>query len=120
MNRDLTVLENMFKDVFSFDTQDVAHRLHVDWDSTDDGYIVMAEIPGITEDQLEVNIENGMLTIRADYGDGKLRQGKFKWAAKVNDIDSEAITAKLENGILELNLPKSEKAKPKKITISKK
>jgi HSP20 family protein len=125
MNRDLMVFDNLFRDVFdvasSVNKED--KRLYADWDTNDDGYIVKVEIPGIDEENIDVNFENSILTIKAEYkeeNENSLRSGKYKWSAKVIDVDIENIDAKLEKGVLIINLPKSEKAKPKRIQISKK
>lgn len=127
MNRDLMALNNFFGDVF--DVADQINngfvdqkKLHVDWDTNDDGYIVKAELPGINEEDIDVNVENGVLTIKAEYKEEdkhSLRTGKYKWAARVQDVDTDAITAELKKGVLVINLPKSEKAKPKRIAITK-
>ena len=128
MNRDLMLLDNFFGDIFNAADQINngkfvdSKKLHVDWDTNEDGYIIKAELPGIEEDQIDVNLENGVLTIKAEYKDedkNSLRTGKYKWAARVQDVETENISATLKNGVLIVNLPKAEKAKPKKITISK-
>lgn len=100
-------------------TREFRNELKVDYEKVEDGgYIVRAEIPGITEDKLDINVENDIIKIIADYGDSKLRKGKFVWEAEARNIDYEKITANLENGILTLNLPKTEETKPKKINIT--
>lgn len=130
MNRDLVVFDNFMKDIFDIASANVnknaqdygAKNLVVDYDSNDDGYIVRAEVPGLDEENIDVGMENGVLTIKAEYKEETkncIRTGKYRWSARVLDVDPEGITAKLDKGILIVNLPKSEKAKPKKIEITK-
>ncbi len=125
MSRELITFDNLFRDIMdvsrSFQGDDFK-TLYTDWESTEDGYIVKVEVPGIDQDAIDINVENGLLTIKAEYKEESkecLRRGKYKWSAKVVDVDTDAITAKLDKGVLIINLPKSEKAKPKRIEILK-
>ena len=126
--RDLTLWNTPSKimnDLFDFGNYEKGfadNRLHVDWDTTEDGYLIKAEMPGISDDDVDINFENGILTIKAEYkeeNENSIRRGKYQWSARVQDIDVDAIEANLENGMLRLNLPKSEKARPKKIDIKR-
>ena len=122
---DLTLLEKTMNDFFGLTEtkRDYASKMFVDYETTDDGYIVKAELPGIDEDAIDVNVENGIMTITAEYkneDEFSLRKGKYKWAATLKDVDTDNIEASLDKGVLTLNLPKSEKAKPRRIAIGKK
>lgn len=95
---------------------------------TKDGYVLEAEMPGVTKDGLEVTIENGELSIvgrRAavtEPGRSVYRESRGFDYRRVFEldpsIDSKKITAKIEQGVLMLNLPKAESVKPRKITVS--
>lgn len=126
--RDLTVWDTPTKimnglfDFGNYDRDFSENRLRVDWDTTEDGYVVRAEVPGVVDEDLDVNFENGVLSIRAEYKEenkNSIRRGKYQWSARVQDVDSDAIEAHLDRGILTLTLPKNEKAKPKKIDIKR-
>jgi len=125
MNRDLAIFDNLFRDIMDVSRgfqDDGFKTLYTDWESTEDGYVVKIEVPGIDQDGIDINVENGLLTIKAEYKEDSkecLRRGKYKWSVKVVDVDVDAITAKLDKGVLIINLPKSEKAKPKRIEILK-
>ena len=126
--RDLTlwstpskIMNDLF-DLGNYDRDFADNRLHVDWDTSEDGYVIKAEVPGIADEDLDINFENGILSIRAEYkeeNEHSIRRGKYQWSARVQDVDSDAIEANLDKGILTLTLPKTEKAKPKKIDIKK-
>ena len=95
---------------------------------TKDGYILEAEMPGVRKDGLEVTVENGQLTIigrrnaYAGPGQAIYRESRDHDYRRVFEIDSSIDTAKvsarMEQGLLTLHLPKAEAVKPRKITVS--
>lgn len=93
-------------------------------------FIVKAEMPGVKKDEIEVSLENGVLTIGAETqsetvekdGDRVIRQerryGKYVRSLRIGkEIDEKKIKAAYKDGVLELTLPKAETAKPKKISV---
>jgi HSP20 family protein len=95
-------------------------RTNVEEDENE--YRLVAEVPGLKEDQLGITYENGVISVEANYGEKKgqsFRTGKFSKAYRVPDVDGDNIKAELKDGILTVTLPKAEKAKAKKITINK-
>jgi len=100
----------------------------VDIYETEDEYVIKAEMPGVAKDRINVTLNNSELEITGKINgtlpeEKDLRYSEFRLydyhrKFKVgDDIDNRRLSAKLENGILTLNLPKSEKVKPKKIEI---
>jgi HSP20 family protein len=95
---------------------------------TTDGYLLEAEMPGVAKDGIEVTVENGELVIlgrRADKnlpGTALYRESRPVDYRRVFDldpsIDTGKITAKMEQGILTLTLPKAEEVKPRRITVT--
>ena len=98
---------------------------------TDEAIIVEATVAGVPEDQVEVSIEGGTLTIRASHEEAEeeklkrkvvYKQAKaYQYVYSVNlptQVKSNEVKAVIENGVLKLMLPKQEEAKPKKIQIS--
>jgi HSP20 family molecular chaperone IbpA len=101
----------------------------VDICETQDSLWLRADMPGVDENSVEVNVANGVLSIEGwvsvkeyenlqpvytEYNIGNYSR-RFTLS---NEIDTTRITAKMINGVLELELPKAEKAKPRQITIS--
>jgi HSP20 family protein len=97
---------------------------------TDDGVTVVMDVPGITADQLDVELENDVLTVRGErpwpYGDtrdGAGRRiergfGRFERSLRVpRGLDPGSIEASLENGVMTLRIPKPEQLKPRRIEI---
>ena len=95
---------------------------------TRDGYALEAEMPGVNKDGLEITLDGNEITIigrRATEpvnGDLLLRERSTADYRRVFEldpaIDTGKISAKMEQGMLTLALPKSERVKPRKITVS--
>jgi len=94
---------------------------------TRDGYILEAEMPGVGKDGLEVLLEDNELTIvghrRAGvdgaqplYRESVDRDFRRTFVLDPT-IDTTKINARIERGVLSLNLPKAEKVKPRKISV---
>lgn len=92
-----------------------------------DAYILSVEMPGVNKEGLEISIENNELTITGRRSlpeiDGTLvhresRTENFRRAFELDpSIDTAKISARIDQGILTLTLPKAEKVKPRKITV---
>jgi len=99
----------------------------VDIDETDDDFTVKAELPGVEKDDVDVNIENGILTIRGEkkteIEDKKHHRVECSYGSFVRSftlpqaVDAEKVEANYNNGVLNLTIPKAEEAKPKKIEV---
>jgi len=94
-----------------------------------DALVLLADIPGAEAGSVDVRYEHDVLTITArvkgESFEGyeavmsEYRAGEYYRAFTLTeDIDAEKIEASVKNGVLRLVLPKSEKAKPKKITVT--
>ncbi len=96
---------------------------------TDKGYEVEAEIPGIKREDIEVNINDRILTIKGEKKDERDEEkkgskileriyGTFERSFTMpEDADKDNISAKYENGILRLMIPKRPESKSKKVKI---
>jgi HSP20 family protein len=92
-----------------------------------DGYVLEAEMPGVSKEGLEVTLEGNEMTIvghrqdEAVTGTPLFRERKLLDFRRVFEldptIDTARIAAKMAQGVLSLTLPKSEKVKPRKVTI---
>jgi len=86
-----------------------------------DKYVVKAEVPGLSEDDIKVDYENGTVNIVASYKEetkNSFRSGSWNWSYYIPNVDAEKINASLKNGILSIDLPKQEKLESKKIKIA--
>jgi HSP20 family molecular chaperone IbpA len=90
-----------------------------------DEYLVVADLPGVDKDALDVSLDEEILTLSArvtpptgEPVSGEYRATDYYRRFQVPDqIDRNQISARLENGVLFLHLPKSEAVKPRKITV---
>ncbi len=135
--------ENLFDDWFDFPSfRDVDrklygkradHEMRTDVHEHEDHYEVDIDLPGFKKEEITINLENGYLTVKAARGldkDEKDKQGRIirqeRYAGSMqrsfyvgDALTEEDIGAKLEHGVLSLNIPKREARKlPEKRTIA--
>lgn len=96
-----------------------------------ENYVVKASVPGVKPEEIEITIDNNMLTIKGETkedterneGDYHLRERRYgsfyRSVALPANVKADQIEAVNENGVLTLTLPKAEEAKPKKIEVKK-
>jgi len=101
----------------------------VDVSETEGEYQIKAEIPDVKKEDVKVTLEDGVLTIQGERKQEKEVKGKryhrversygrFVRSFTLPDVvDEEKVQAEFKDGILNLALPKSEKAKPKAIEV---
>ncbi len=101
----------------------------VDIRVSEDEYLVEAFLPGVSPEDLDIQIESNVVTIKGELKNEAneddrflLRErpaGMFQRSIELpDDVDADNVEAELKNGVLTLRLPKSELAKPRKIKIS--
>ena len=93
-----------------------------------DAYLLKVEMPGVNKEGLEISVENNELTItgRRDLAqiEGTLihresRTEDFRRVFELDpSIDTSKISARIDQGVLTLTLPKAEQVKPRKIAVS--
>ena len=98
---------------------------------TDDHFILKADLPGVEESDVNIVFENNVLTLSGERKtkheakkDGYYRlertQGTFSRSLTMPEgIDADAVTAKFDNGVLEVSIPKPAEAKPRRIQIGR-
>lgn len=104
------------------------YRPNVDILEQADELIVLADVPGATGDAIDIQFEDGNLTIHAkveprqddktEYLRREFGVGDFYRTFRISEaIDASKITADCADGVLTLHLPKAEEAKPRKIAV---
>ena len=101
----------------------------VDISETEGEYQIKAEIPDVKKEDVKVTVEDGVLTIQGERKHEKEEKGKkfhriersygsFVRTFSLPDvIEEDKVKAEFKDGVLNLHLPKSEKAKPKAIEV---
>jgi HSP20 family protein len=125
-----TQVEKKQGEVFSPERMKAGHVFtpRVDIVETSDELVLVADVPGARADSVDINFEQGELTISArvlqrqdqdaqyllhEYG-----VGDFYRVFHIGEaIDSTQISAEVVNGVLKVHLPKAESAKPRKIAV---
>ena len=95
-----------------------------------DRFVLLADIPGVKPEDIDVSMEDGVLTIKGEKEtEAKTEQKGYKRVERTygsfyrrfslpDTANSEAISAKSNHGVLEIVIPKREAVKPKKITVT--
>lgn len=102
----------------------------VDITESTDGYLIRADLPGMTREEIKVSVEDGVLSLSGEkksefetakkdsYYHLERRYGKFLRSFSLpSHVDSGNIEARYTNGVLEINLKKTEESKPKAIEV---
>lgn len=105
----------------------VCYTPRVDIMETEEGSLLVADLPGVKPEDVDVRFDNGELIIDgrcaprhegANYLLSEYGVGDFYRAFSISEhIDSQKISSELKNGVLTVHLPKAETVKPRKITV---
>jgi HSP20 family protein len=119
-------MNRLFDDVFrGFGTSSLSPRMEgpfgwpkIELNDVDNKLIIAAELPGMTENDVQVEIANGVLTIRGEKkaerdGEGKYfterYYGSFQRQVPLDDVQEDNAEASFKNGVLTISFPKSDK-----------
>ena len=109
---------------------EVAWSPALDVHADKDRYFVSLELPGLKKEDIKISLHEGVLTVAGERKDDRVVKdgetfrserffGKFERGVKLlAAVDSAKITASYKDGILMVELPKAEEAKPKEIAVS--
>ena len=105
-----------------------------DLSETDDAYVVKAELPGVNKNQVNMQLQDREIVISGEipepetgdgHGDGTRRHrstrrsGRFELRTYLpGDVNADAVTAQLSDGVLTVTVSKAEAAKPRKIEVT--
>jgi HSP20 family protein len=93
-------------------------------------YLLWADLPGVSPDSIDIMMENGILTLKGEREtEAKHRRDGLKRVERVygtfyrrfslpDTADSEGISARCANGVLEISIPKKAAVQPKKIVVT--
>ena len=125
--RDFFSIDNFFDSFFNdsfagFFT--AVNPIRADIRETEKEYIIEADLPGVRKEDIRLELEDGVLTLgveqneqideeRENYIRRERRYGSYCRSFRVDGVKEDKVTAKYENGVLTVKLPKSEVSKPK-------
>ncbi|MFO7888819.1 MAG: Hsp20/alpha crystallin family protein [bacterium] len=131
-----------FRSLLSFDDEmrrflnlgdyesDTVWRPNVDIIDNEDSYELKAELPGLKKKDIDISVEDGILKLKGEkktedekkeknYHLRESYYGKFERSFRLpRDVEHDKIKAEFNDGVLDIQIPKSEKAKPKQISVS--
>ena len=135
MRKDFSMVPFGMRDLFSddfggfiprgFQELTALNRVRSDIKETDTEYVVEAELPGVNKEDIKVDIDDGVLTISTEMN-GEKKEDKNNYVRRerytgsyvrqyaFENVDEDKISAKYNNGVLEVTLPKKEKTETKK------
>ena len=123
-------VDRMFRDFYEDYNQESQWLPSVDIAEDKDRFVLTAELPGVSKDDIKINLNNSTLTIegekkaQTENKDGEYYRserfyGKFSRSFTLNsEIENDKIKADFRDGILTVSLPKSEATKPRQIAIN--
>ena len=128
------LVENMLEEFLSTQSRSVreegSYSPRIEVRENDQGYIVAADLPGVTKDNLKVTVEGQRITIEAEVRrESESKEGEnvihservvrkyIRSFDVAQDIDDSLTIAKLEHGVLTLTLPKKQTSQSRLITI---
>jgi HSP20 family protein len=126
--------ENVFRGILQpmrFDTPNNEPQIKIDVEENDNAYKVKAEIPGVKKEDINIEVDGGVVSISAEVknerdvkDNGKvLRSERYygktlRQFSLAQDVDETKADAKYENGVLQLTLPKKAGGKAKRLTVN--
>ena len=140
--REITSIQNEMNRLFNtfFDTPTAAEGGNgtsarrwipaMDLVETEDAFVLKADLPGVTESDVNVEVEDNVLTVsgerKAEHEDkreGYVRversYGSFRRSLTLPEgVDADAVSASFDRGVLEVRIPKPEQRKPHRVRIS--
>ena len=114
-----------------FDVQCGAQRWAPPMDLTEaeDHYVLKADLPGLSDEDVSIEVENGVLTVagerkaeheRREKGWHRIERsfGRFQRQLTLPEgVDADAVTAEFDRGVLVVRIPKPEQVKPRRVSI---
>ena len=129
-----SAMDRLFDNAYfgpSWEWEPLSGELALDVAETEEEYVVKVSLPGINPDDLDITLSGKTLTLKGEfkgeeekegvhYHLRERRYGSFSRSLTLpTHVQSDAIQARYEAGVLSLHLPKTEEVKPKRITVSK-
>jgi HSP20 family protein len=127
-------LNSLFSSIFDTPTGSVSAGRRwlpaMDLVETDDHFVLRADLPGLSEDDVDVTLENDVLTVSGQrkaetetrekgYYRVERASGSFRRSLSLPEgVDPDAIEANFDKGVLEVRIPKPEQRKPRKVAIT--
>lgn len=128
-------IDSVFENFFNADVTPALHGERkyapaIDVIENENETLLVAELPGVSKDDIKISMENNLLTIsgsrksnalpeKANWVRNEIRTGDFVRTLQLPEgITAEKISAEMNNGLLKITMPKAEEVKPREIRIN--
>jgi len=122
------MMDSFFRNPFSSwmpEVSNFSRRAVSDIKETDKCYLLTAELPGIPKEDIEIDVNGNMLTIRAEHKQEENKEQSYRREYRSfnqsfvlpSTVDASQIEAHCDNGLLEVMLPKTQQAQAKRVEI---
>lgn len=121
---------NFFGNPFGFFDNNALAEFKTDITDTGDAYLLEADLPGFAKEDIHLDVNGDVLTVRAERHSNHEEKndknqvircersyGSYSRNYDISTVNADAITAKYENGVLKLNLPKKQATTPATRTL---
>ena len=121
---------NFFGNPFGFFDNNALAEFKTDITDTGDAYLLEADLPGFAKEDIHLDVSGDVLTVRAERHSNHEEKndknqvircersyGSYSRNYDISTVNADAITAKYENGVLKLNLPKKQATTPATRTL---
>ncbi len=124
-----SMLDDFFGDITPAASRPLVGGFRVDIRENEDSYQIDAELPGVGKDEVKLELNDGLLSIRVDREESKeetkdnyihreRRYGSMSRSFRLADFKADEVSARFDNGILQITVPKAEpSAKVRQIEI---
>jgi HSP20 family protein len=130
--RELRDMNRLFNTLFEPSASAVMRRWSPAMDvvETEDNYVLRADLPGVSEGDVKIELDDNVLTISGErksahkeakegYYRVERAYGSFSRTLKLPEgVDADSISASFDRGVLEVNVPKPEQRKPRRVEIA--
>ena len=130
--RELRDMNRLFNTLFEPSTGAVMRRWSpaMDLVETEDNYVLRADLPGVSEGDVKIELDDNVLTISGErksahkeakegYYRVERAYGSFSRTLKLPEgVDADSISASFDRGVLEVKVPKPEQRKPRRVEIA--
>lgn len=118
-----------FAELARINTERMTFTPSFDVRETNDAFVLTADVPGLTEKDLEINLTNNRLTVSGKREHEKEEKGETWYRSERSygsfsrtftlpaEIDANKVTAEMKNGVLTIQLPRVANVQPKKIAV---
>jgi HSP20 family protein len=99
-----------------------ARHLAFDVDEKDNEIVVRAEVPGFEPNELDIQLDDGVLTVKAEKqqkdAQGERYQSYRRAVTLPRGVDADRVKASYANGVLEMHMPRTDQGKAKRIAVT--